>query len=120
MFSVDVYVIMIVFLKDIIDDVLVVRELWEEVFGMGVKFYLFLYNIVISKLSKVRKVESVLDLFMRMKFERIRLFSVIYGVVIVSFVFIFVVFWINKVFKNVCCWVGDVLFVEILFEEMIF
>lgn len=86
--SADAYATMIASSKDTTDDALVARELWEEALGMGVKPHLFLYNTVISKLSKARKAESALDLFMRMKSERIRPSSVTYGAVIVSFAFI--------------------------------
>ncbi|OWZ53890.1 pentatricopeptide repeat protein [Cryptococcus neoformans 125.91] len=97
----DAYATMIASSKDTTDDALVARELWEEALGMGVKPHLFLYNTVISKLSKARKAESALDLFMRMKSERIRPSSVTYGAVI-----------------NACCRVGDALSAETLFEEM--
>ncbi|EAL17851.1 hypothetical protein CNBL1130 [Cryptococcus deneoformans B-3501A] len=99
--SADAYATMIASSKDTTDDALVARELWEEALGMGVKPHLFLYNTVISKLSKARKAESALDLFMRMKSERIRPSSVTYGAVI-----------------NACCRVGDALSAETLFEEM--
>lgn len=99
--SADAYATMIASSKDTTDDALVARELWEEALGMGVKPHLFLYNTVISKLSKARKAEGALDLFMRMKSERIRPSSVTYGAVI-----------------NACCRVGDALSAETLFEEM--
>ncbi|WVO14756.1 hypothetical protein L204_102394 [Cryptococcus depauperatus] len=99
--SADAYATMIASSKDTTDDALIAREMFEEALGMGVKPHLFLYNTVISKLSKARKAEAALELFKKMKQEGIRPSSVTYGALI-----------------NACCRVGDALSAETLFEEM--
>ncbi|WWD16869.1 hypothetical protein CI109_101301 [Kwoniella shandongensis] len=99
--SADAYATMIASSKDTTDDALVARELFEESQAMGVKPHLYLYNTIISKLSKARKAEVALELFLRMKEEGIRPSSVTYGAVI-----------------NACCRVGDAQSAETLFEEM--
>ncbi|ODO04899.1 hypothetical protein I350_05509 [Cryptococcus amylolentus CBS 6273] len=100
--SSDAYATMIASSKDTTDDALVARELWEEALSMGVKPHLFLYNTIISKLSRARKAESALELFGRMKDSGIKPSSVTYGAVI-----------------NACCRVGDAQSAETLFEEMV-
>lgn len=82
--SADAYATMIACSKDTTDDALVARELFEESKSMGVVPNLFLYNTIISKLSKARKAEMALDLFKVMKASGLRPSSVTYGAVIVS------------------------------------
>ncbi|WVF66922.1 hypothetical protein IAT40_001665 [Kwoniella sp. CBS 6097] len=99
--SADAYATMIASSKDTTDDALVARELFDESQAMGVKPHLYLYNTIISKLSKARKAETALELFKHMKAAGIRPSSVTYGAVI-----------------NACCRVGDAQSAETLFEEM--
>ncbi|WWC59852.1 uncharacterized protein I303_102414 [Kwoniella dejecticola CBS 10117] len=99
--SADAYATMIASSKDTTDDALVARELFDESQMMGVKPHLYLYNTIISKLSKARKAETALELFGHMKAQGIRPSSVTYGAVI-----------------NACCRVGDAQSAETLFEEM--
>ncbi|WRT65337.1 uncharacterized protein IL334_002280 [Kwoniella shivajii] len=99
--SADAYATMIASSKDTTDDALVARELFDESQMMGVKPHLYLYNTIISKLSKARKAETALELFKHMKEQGIRPSSVTYGAVI-----------------NACCRVGDAQSAETLFEEM--
>ncbi|WVR04172.1 hypothetical protein IAU60_001172 [Kwoniella sp. DSM 27419] len=99
--SADAYATMIASSKDTTDDALVARELFDESQMMGVKPHLYLYNTIISKLSKARKAETALELFKHMKSAGIRPSSVTYGAVI-----------------NACCRVGDAQSAETLFEEM--
>nr|XP_019050123.1 hypothetical protein I302_00544 [Kwoniella bestiolae CBS 10118]OCF29053.1 hypothetical protein I302_00544 [Kwoniella bestiolae CBS 10118] len=99
--SADAYATMIASSKDTTDDALVARELFDESQMMGVKPHLYLYNTIISKLSKARKAETALELFAHMKNQGIRPSSVTYGAVI-----------------NACCRVGDAQSAETLFEEM--
>jgi pentatricopeptide repeat protein len=80
----DAYATMIACAKDTTDDALVARELWDESRAVGVKANMFLYNTIISKLSKARKAEMALELFKHMKVSGIRPSSVTYGAVIVS------------------------------------
>ena len=99
--SADSYATMIASSKDTTDDALVARELYDESRAFGVKPNLFLYNTIISKLSKARKAEMALDLFKAMKEARVRPSSVTYGAVI-----------------NACCRVGDGESAAVLFNEM--
>jgi len=82
--SADAYATMIASSKDTTDDAQVARELWEESVNMGVRPHLYLYNTVISKLSKARKAELALEMFGQMKQRGVRPSSVTYGAVIVS------------------------------------
>ena len=82
--SADAYATMIASSKDTTDDATVARELFDESQLMGVRPHLYLYNTVISKLSKARKAEMALEMFAQMKAHRVRPSSVTYGAVIVS------------------------------------
>jgi len=82
--SADAYATMIASSKDTTDDAQVARELWDESVQMGVRPHLYLYNTVISKLSKARKAENALEMFGQMKERGVRPSSVTYGAVIVS------------------------------------
>ncbi len=82
--SADSYATMISCSKDTTDDALVARELFDESRAMGVKPNLFLYNTIISKLSKARKAEMALELFKHMSVSGLSPSSVTYGAVIVS------------------------------------
>lgn len=97
----DAYAAMISNARDTTDDASVARELWDESQRLGVRPHLFLYNTIISKLSRARKAEAAIELFQRMKAEGVRPSSVTYGAVI-----------------NACCRVGDVESATTLFEEM--
>jgi pentatricopeptide repeat protein len=81
--SPDAYATMIASSKDTTDDALVAREMFDESQRLGVKPNLYLYNTIISKLSKARKVELALELFAHMKATGIRPSSVTYGAVMV-------------------------------------
>ena len=82
--SADAYATMIASAKDTTDDALVARELFDESRAMGVRPNLFLYNTIISKLSRARKAEMALELFKAMKESHIKPSSVTYGAVIVG------------------------------------
>lgn len=82
--SADAYATMISSSKDTTDDATVARELFDESQMMGVRPHLYLYNTVISKLSKARKAEEALEMFAQMKAQGVRPSSVTYGAVIVS------------------------------------
>ncbi|KAJ9116850.1 hypothetical protein QFC22_004507 [Naganishia vaughanmartiniae] len=99
--SADAYATMISSTKDTTDDASVARELWDESQRYGVKPHLYLYNTIISKLSKARKAETALEFFQKMKAEGMRPSSVTYGAVI-----------------NACVRVGDVESATTLFQEM--
>jgi pentatricopeptide repeat protein len=99
--SPDAYGALITAVKDTTDDTTVARELWDESQRLGVTGNLFLYNTIISKLSKARKADYALELFHRMRMEGIRPSSVTYGALI-----------------GACCRVGDEQSAEYLFAEM--
>ncbi|ORX36254.1 hypothetical protein BD324DRAFT_628072 [Kockovaella imperatae] len=99
--SADAYATMIASAKDTTDDATVATQLWEECQHFGVAPNLYLYNTIISKLSKARKAEAALALFQEMKDKRITPSSVTYGAVI-----------------NACCRVGDGQSAATLFNEM--
>lgn len=82
--SADAYATMISCAKDTTDDASVARELFAESQSLQVQPHLYLYNTIISKLSKARKAEAALELFVKMKAQRVRPSSVTYGAVIVS------------------------------------
>ena len=82
--SPDAYATMIASAKDTTDDAIVATQLWAECQAAGVKPHLYLYNTIISKLSKARKAEMALALFEQMKAQRVTPSSVTYGAVIVS------------------------------------
>ncbi|EJT50806.1 hypothetical protein A1Q1_08019 [Trichosporon asahii var. asahii CBS 2479] len=99
--SADAYATMIASSRDSTDDALVARELFDESQALGVIPHLYLYNTIISKLSKARKAEVALELFEHMKAAGVRPSSVTYGAVI-----------------NACCRVGDEESAVALFDEM--
>jgi pentatricopeptide repeat protein len=82
--SADAYATMIASSKDTTDDAQVARELWTESQSLGVRPHLYLYNTVISKLSKARKADTALEMFGQMKERGVRPSSVTYGAVIVG------------------------------------
>jgi pentatricopeptide repeat protein len=82
--SADSYATMIASAKDTTDETHVARAMFDEARAMGVTPNLFLYNTIISKLSRARKADEALELFKAMKLQGIRPSSVTYGAVIVS------------------------------------
>jgi len=80
----DAYAALINGAKDTTDDASIARELFQESLSVGTKPHLFLYNTVISSLSKARKAEEALALFYAMQDGKIKPNTVSYGAVIVS------------------------------------
>ena len=97
----DAYGALIQCVKETTDDSSNALALWEESQVRGVAPNLYLFNTIISKLSKARKADLALELFQQMKTNLIRPSSVTYGAVIAA-----------------CCRVGDAQSAEVLFEEM--
>ncbi|KAL7413901.1 hypothetical protein BDY24DRAFT_351224 [Mrakia frigida] len=97
----DAYAAIINGAKDTTDDASIARELFQEALSVGTKPHLFLYNTVISSLSKARKAEEALALFYAMQDGKIKPNTVSYGAVI-----------------NGCCRVGDIDTASRLFIEM--
>ncbi|KAH8115752.1 hypothetical protein DFH11DRAFT_1507193 [Phellopilus nigrolimitatus] len=99
--SADAYGALIQCVRETTDDSTNALALWQESQMRGVVPNLYLYNTIISKLSRARKADLALELFQQMKVNLIRPSSVTYGAIIAA-----------------CCRVGDVQSAEVLFEEM--
>ncbi|KAF8628994.1 hypothetical protein AX15_003603 [Amanita polypyramis BW_CC] len=97
----DAYGVLILCMKDTTDDTSNAMALYQEAEMRGVSPNQYLYNNIISKLSKARKADYALTLFQRMKEQRIYPSSITYGAVI-----------------GACARVGDVQSAEALFSEM--
>ena len=80
--SADAYAAMIISARDTTDDATVALELFEEARQFGVIPNLFLFNIIISKLSKARRTHLALTYFEQMKAIGIKPSTVTYGSVI--------------------------------------
>ena len=99
--SADAYGVLIQHVKDTTDDTLGGLALFHEALERGVQPNLYLYNNIISKLSKARKADYALELFQQMKVSGIKPSSITYGAVI-----------------GACARVGDVESAKTLFSEM--
>ncbi|TDL14654.1 hypothetical protein BD410DRAFT_902955 [Rickenella mellea] len=99
--SCNAYGALIQSVRETTDDNANAVALWNESQAQGVIPNIYLYNTIISKLSKARKADFALELFQQMKANRVRPTSVTYGAVIAA-----------------CARVGDVPSAELLFEEM--
>ncbi|KDQ18922.1 hypothetical protein BOTBODRAFT_28398 [Botryobasidium botryosum FD-172 SS1] len=100
--SADAYGAIISCVKNTTDDASVALEFFDESQRLGVRGNTFLYNTIISKLSRARKAKHVLKLFGRMCDEGIQPSSVTYGAVICA-----------------CCRVGDEESAAYLFDKMV-
>lgn len=100
--SADAYGVLIQHVRDTTDDTLGGLALFHEALERGVQPNLYLYNNIISKLSKARKADYALELFQQMKVSGIKPSSITYGAVI-----------------GACARVGDVESAGTLFAEMI-
>ncbi|KAF8189730.1 hypothetical protein BJ912DRAFT_362094 [Pholiota molesta] len=99
--SADAYGILVQLVRDTTDDTSGAIALFQEAVERGVKPNMYLYNNIISKLSKARKADYALELFQQMKASGVRVSSITYGTVI-----------------GACARVGDVASAESLFKEM--
>jgi pentatricopeptide repeat protein len=99
--SADAYGALISCVKDTTDDSANAYSLYRESQIRGVAPNVFLYNTMISKLAKARKVDLVMELFSKMKENGFWPTSVTYGAVI-----------------GACSRVGDVESAEAFFQEM--
>jgi len=100
--SADAYGVLIQNVKDTTDDASAAMTMFQEAVERGVKPNLYLFNNIISKLSKARKADYALELFQQMKDSGIKPSSITYGAVI-----------------GACARVGDVLAADSLFNEMV-
>ncbi|KAF8654879.1 hypothetical protein AX16_003340 [Volvariella volvacea WC 439] len=98
----DAYGALILTVKDTTDDATNALALFQESQAHGVPPNQYLYNNIISKLSKARKADHALELFNQMKAQNVLPSSITYGAVI-----------------GACARVGDVQSAETLFEEMV-
>jgi pentatricopeptide repeat protein len=100
--SADAYGALILHIKDTTDDASNAMTLYQEARQHNVGMNIYLYNNIISKLAKARKADHALELFQRMKADRIQPSSITYGALI-----------------GACSRVGDIESAETLFEEMV-
>ncbi|KZT50657.1 hypothetical protein CALCODRAFT_178070 [Calocera cornea HHB12733] len=99
--SCEAYAVLILTVKEFTDDCNVALALYNEAISLGVAPNVFLYNNIISKLSKARKAEAALEIFQDMKKHGVRPTSVTYGALV-----------------GACCRVGDADTAMYLFSEM--
>lgn len=99
--SASAYAALIATIQERTDDAVVAEELFSESQRLGVRPTTYLYNTVISKLSRARKAEQALRLFDAMRGANLRPSSVTYGAAI-----------------NACVRTGDEARATQLFAEM--
>ncbi|KAM0788867.1 hypothetical protein ACM66B_002952 [Microbotryomycetes sp. NB124-2] len=100
--SADAYAAMILNMKETTDDAAVALMLFEESQRFNVAPNVYLFNTLISKLSRARRAKEALEYFELMKTFGLQPSSVTYGAVI-----------------NACCKTGDDTSAEFLFNEMV-
>ena len=100
--SADGYAAMIINMKETTDDAAIALELFEESQRFKVVPNVYLFNTLISKLSRARRAKDAIDYFGLMKDCGLRPSSITYGAII-----------------NACCKTGDVATAEVLFKEMV-
>ncbi|KAG8904395.1 hypothetical protein FRB99_001817 [Tulasnella sp. 403] len=96
------YATLIVASKSMTDDATVASQLFAESQALGVKAHTYLFNVVISALSRARRADEALALFAQMKREGVRWSSVTYGALI-----------------GACTRIGDEQTAKYLFDEML-
>lgn len=96
------YAALIIASKSMTDDATAASTLFAESQALGVKANTYLYNVVISALSRARRAEEALALFGQMKQEGVRWSSVTYGALI-----------------GACTRIGDEQTAKQLFDEML-
>ena len=100
--SADGYAAMILNMKETTDNAAVALELFEESQRLNVAPNVYLFNTLISKLSRARRAPDALEYFEFMKSVGIRPSSITYGAII-----------------NACCKTGDDSSADFLFSEMV-
>ncbi|GAA5970654.1 hypothetical protein JCM11641_007387 [Rhodosporidiobolus odoratus] len=100
--SADAYASMILNMKDTTDDAAVALSLFEESQQLNVRPNVYLFNTLISKLSRARRAKDALQYFELMKQHGIAPSSITYGAII-----------------NACCKAGDDVSADFLFNEMV-
>ncbi|KAG0656752.1 hypothetical protein C6P46_006958 [Rhodotorula mucilaginosa] len=100
--SADAYAAMILNMRDTTDDAAVALTLFEESQRLNVRPNVYLFNTLISKLSRARRAKEALEYFELMKQFGLRPSSITYGAII-----------------NACCKTGDDVSADYLFKEMV-
>ncbi|BGP23924.1 pentatricopeptide repeat protein [Rhodotorula toruloides] len=100
--SADAYGAMIANMHETTDNASIALTLFEEAMSLGVRPSQYLFNTLLSKLSKARRAKEVLDYFELMKEYGVRPSAITYGTVI-----------------SACCKIGDDATATFLFEEMV-
>ncbi|EMS20259.1 pentatricopeptide repeat protein [Rhodotorula toruloides NP11] len=100
--SADAYGAMIANMHETTDNASIALTLFEEAIGLGVRPSQYLFNTLLSKLSKARRAKEVLDYFELMKEYGVRPSAITYGTVI-----------------SACCKIGDDATATFLFNEMV-
>lgn len=100
--SADGYAAMILNMKETTDDAAVALMLFEESQRFGVVPNVYLFNTLISKLSRARRAKEALEYFELMKRHNLPPSSITYGAII-----------------NACCKTGDDVSAAYLFQEMV-
>ena len=100
--SADGYAAMILNMKETTDNAAVALELFEESQRLNVAPNVYLFNTLISKLSRARRAPDALEYFEYMKSVGLRPSSITYGAII-----------------NACCKTGDDSSADFLFAEMV-
>ncbi|GAA5892352.1 uncharacterized protein JCM6883_007329 [Sporobolomyces salmoneus] len=100
--SADGYAAMILNMKETTDDAAVALMLFEESQRYNVRPNVYLFNTLISKLSRARRAKEALEYFELMKTFGIKPTSITYGAII-----------------NACCKTGDDSAADYLFNEMV-
>lgn len=80
----DTYGALITVIRDTTDEAMVAEELFDESQRLGARPTVFLYNTVLSKLSRARKAERAMQLFDEMRNRGIQPSSITYGAVLNS------------------------------------
>ncbi|KAL8277871.1 hypothetical protein RQP46_009690 [Phenoliferia psychrophenolica] len=100
--SADAYAAMILNMKETTNDAAVALALFDESQRHGVPANVYLFNTLISKLSRARRAREALEYFELMKETGLVPTSITYGAVL-----------------NACCKTGDDVSAELLFKEMV-
>lgn len=100
--SADAYGAMIANMHETTDNASIALTLFEEAMTLGVRPSQYLFNTLLSKLSKARRTKEVLDYFELMKEYGVRPSAITYGTVI-----------------SACCKIGDDATATFLFNEMV-
>lgn len=82
----DAYAALIAVVRDTTDDALIAEELFEESQRLNVIPTVYLYNTVISKLCRARKIERAAQLFRNMQLLDLKATSITYGALINGYV----------------------------------